>query len=196
MDPVRTSDHHTATGAFEGATYVSPDPSTARPRVATGIATGRISVRAARGSGRTPLSAFDDALHRAGVSDLNLLVLSSVVPPGVVVEVDDEPGHIEAGHGDRLYCVMSVGHAELRGQTAWAGLGWVNDPERGGLFVEHHGGSEDSVRELIDLTLEDMAARRGTSYAEHEAHVIDAHCDDLPVCALVVAAYDVARWAS
>ena len=152
-------------------------------------------VRAARGTGRTPLSAFDDALHRAGVSNLNLVVLSSVVPPGVVVEVDEDPLPLEAGHGDRLYCVLSAGHAELRGQTAWAGLGWVNDPDRGGLFVEHHSGAEESVRELIDLTLADMAERRGTSYPTHEACVIDAHCDDLPVCALVVATYDVAPWA-
>ncbi|MCH1865970.1 pyruvoyl-dependent arginine decarboxylase [Nocardioides sp. CFH 31398] len=176
---------------------MSPDrPSGAHTRAATGIATGRISVRAARGSGRTPLSAFDDALHQAGVSNVNLLVLSSVVPPGVAVEVDDAPPPLDAGHGDRLYCVLSVAHAELRGQTAWAGLGWVNDPDRGGLFVEHHGGAEESVRELIDLTLADMAERRGTTYSETEACVIDAHCDDRPVCALVVATYDVARWDS
>ncbi|WP_299052927.1 pyruvoyl-dependent arginine decarboxylase [uncultured Nocardioides sp.] len=175
---------------------MTPEPATSvLPRAATGVATGRISVRAARGSGRTPLSAFDDALHRAGVSNLNLLTLSSVVPPGVVVEVDDTPVHLEAGHGDRLYCVLAVGHAELRGQTAWAGLGWVNDPEHGGLFVEHHSGAEESVRELIDLTLADMAERRGTSYPVQDACVIDAHCDDRPVCALVVATYDVVGWA-
>ena len=40
-----------------------------------------ITVRSATGSGRTLLAAFDDALLSAGVGDLNLITLSSVIPP-------------------------------------------------------------------------------------------------------------------
>lgn len=164
------------------------------PPAATGVAAGLIHVRAARGTGRTPLSAFDAALHAAGVADHNLITLSSVVPPGVRVEVVDDAPPLGSVHGDRLYAVLSVAHAELRGQSAWAGLGWVNDPDVGGLFVEHHSGAEESVRELIDLTLDDMCRRRGRDFGAVQQVVVGVHCDDLPACALVVATYAVQPW--
>jgi arginine decarboxylase len=74
-----------------------------------------ISVRSATGTGQTPLSAFDDALHGAGVGDLNLIPLSSVVPPSAEIRRGDH-SPFPATHGDRLYCVLSVAHAELRGR--------------------------------------------------------------------------------
>ena len=154
----------------------------------------RISVRSATGTGRTPMSAFDDALHQAGIADLNLIRLSSVVPPASDIVVEENPTQLESVHGDKLYCVTAVAHAELRGESAWAGIGWVLDEDHGGLFVEHHSGSEESVRELIDLSLEDMARRRGREFGPVQQRVASAHCVDLPVCALVVATYAVESW--
>ena len=149
----------------------------------------RITVRTAAGSGRTPISAFDDALHRANVADFNLIGLSSVVPPRSDVAISDEP--LTAEHGDKLYCVMATANAELRGESAWAGLGWVYDEEQGGLFVEHHSGSQESVEELIELSLQDMARRRGRDFGPTHKVVIGAHCVDSPVCALAIATYEV-----
>lgn len=140
------------------------------------------------------MSAFDDALHQAGLADLNLIPLSSVVPPAADVVVEESPEQLPAIHGDKLYCVTAVAHAELRGESAWAGLGWVLDEDRGGLFVEHHSGSEESVRELIELSLGDMARRRGREFGPVHHQVASAHCLDLPVCALVVATYAVESW--
>jgi len=151
-----------------------------------------ISVRTATGSGRTPLSAFDDALFGAGVHDFNLITLSSVIPPRTDVVVGGDA--LPMVHGDKLYCVLSVANAELRGETTWAGIGWVYDEEVGGLFVEHHSGSEESLRELIDLSLGDMARRRGRSFGEVHYALTSAHCEDLPVCALAVATYGVESW--
>ncbi len=170
----------------------SPDPSAATERDAA-PALPLITVRAATGTGRTPLSAFDDALHHAGVGDLNLIPLSSVVPPGTQVVTGDYERFV-AVHGDRLYCVMAVAHAELRGDSAWAGIGWVNHPTDGGYFVEHHAGSEQVVRDLIDLTLDDMALRRGRTFGPIDKAVIGARCEGPPVCALVVAAYESRGW--
>lgn len=152
-----------------------------------------ISVRSATGTGQTPLSAFDDALHDAGVGDLNLIALSSVVPPSAEIRRGDT-GPLPATHGDRLYCVLSVAHAELRGASAWAGIGWTHAGEAGGYFVEHHGGSRESVEELIRLTLTDMAERRGIPLGEIHQEIVGVHCDDLPVCAVVVAAYEARGW--
>ncbi|MFN3602913.1 MAG: pyruvoyl-dependent arginine decarboxylase, partial [Dietzia sp.] len=122
----------------------------------------RITVRTGTGVGRTPLSAFDDALHGAGVADLNLITLSSVIPPRSDVIRTGAP--LASQHGDMLYCVVAAAHSELRGESAWAGLGWVYDEPHGGLFVEHHSGSEESVEELIDMSLDDMARRRGRDF--------------------------------
>jgi len=152
-----------------------------------------ISVRSATGTGQTPLSAFDDALHAAGVGDLNLIPLSSVVPPSAEVRRGDH-SPFPATHGDRLYCVLSVAHAELRGASAWAGIGWTHAGAAGGYFVEHHGGSKESVEELIRLTLTDMAERRGIPLEEIHQEIVGVHCDDLPVCAVVVAAYEARGW--
>jgi len=149
-------------------------------------------VRTAAGSGRTPISAFDDALHAANVADFNLITLSSVVPPRTDVVVSDEP--LKAEHGDKLYCVVAAASAELRGESVWAGLGWVHDPEIGGLFVEHHSGSQESVEELINLSLQDMTRRRGRDFGPPQRVVVGAHCTDGPVCALAIAAYSVESW--
>lgn len=152
-----------------------------------------ITVRSATGTGQTPLSAFDDALHQAGVGDLNLIALSSVVPPYAEVVVGDH-GRFEAAHGDRLYCVLSTANSELRGESAWAGIGWTHRGAEGGFFVEHHGGSRESVEELIRLSLTDMAARRGIPLGEIHSEIVGVHCDDVPVCAVVVAAYEAVGW--
>lgn len=152
----------------------------------------QITVRTAIGSGRTPISAFDDALHGANVADFNLIKLSSVVPPRSDVVLADDP--LPAEHGDKLYCVLATASSELRGESAWAGLGWIYDEEHGGLFVEHHSGSQESLEELIDMSLEDMARRRGRDIGTVHRAIVGAHCDDSPVCAVAIATYHVESW--
>ena len=118
-----------------------------------------ISLRTGSGSGRTLLSAFDHALQSAGVADFNLVTLSSVIPPGS--RLRHVSNTLPGGHGDLLFCVRAEAYAEHSGDIAWAGLGWCVDETGGGLFVEHHGGSEESVVEQIELSLGDMNAKRG-----------------------------------
>lgn len=153
----------------------------------------RISVRTGSGTGRTRLSAFDGALREAGVADLNLVTLSSVIPEhSTVVQAHDPLG---AEHGDRLWCVLASAGAEQHGEVVWAGLGWATDRRTtGGVFVEHHSGSEEALRAQIDLSLEDLCASRGWQDVETGTAVASAHCVDDPVCALVVAAYEVQGW--
>ncbi len=153
-----------------------------------------ITVRTATGSGRTLLAAFDDALLAAGVANFNLITLSSVIPPGSSIR-EGVTERLAGGHGDRLYCVMSVGYADHPGELVSAGLGWaIEATTGGGLFVEHAGGSEQSVTEQIQLSLEDMSRNRGGGYDDIRQAVIGAHCVDKPVCALAIAAFQVVSW--
>jgi arginine decarboxylase len=138
------------------------------------------------------MSAFDDALLRAGVANFNLIRLSSVIPQPSVITFDTAP--VQGRHGDRLYCVYASAHAERPGDTAWAGIGWVRDDAGRGLFVEHSADSEAELRELIRLSLEDMDARRGGGYGAMQSVVVSAYNDGVPACALAVATYEVAGW--
>jgi len=153
-----------------------------------------ITVRTATGTGRTLLAAFDHALLTAGVANFNLIGLSSVIPPGSRIHVGvTDP--VAGEHGERLYCVMSVGYADHPGELVAAGLGWAIDPATtAGLFVEHSGGSEQSVSEQIHLSLEDMSHNRGGDYTDVHSAVIGAHCVDKPVCALAIATYQRVPW--
>lgn len=151
-----------------------------------------ISIRTASGRGHTLLSAFDDALWSAGVANYNLIRLSSVIPSRSRISFTNEP--LQGEHGDKLYCVYASALAEHPGETAWAGIGWTRDETGRGLFVEHSAGSQESLAELIQLSLEDMIKRRGGGYGDIESVLVSAHNDDQPACALAIAAYQVRGW--
>jgi arginine decarboxylase len=154
----------------------------------------RITVSAGVGTGPTTLAAFDAALMAAGVHDYNLIPLSSVIPPGAVLERRRHEAPPE-DYGRRLYVVLAHGTASDEGAGAAAGLGWVCEPRDGrGLFVEAHGKSEDEVRRTIDETLQAMTAARGRDYGPIESEVIGAECTGEPVCALVTAVYASVPW--
>lgn len=148
------------------------------------------------GSGPTQLSAFDAALNHAGVANYNLIVLSSVIPPNSKIEVSDKqltglPGQ----WGDRLYVVMAEERTNVPNEEAWAGVGWVQDKETGkGLFVEHHGNSEKSVKSDIRQSLEALMATRNVDFGDIHMKVVGTTCKHSPVCALVVAVYDSGAW--
>jgi len=145
------------------------------------------------GHGPTTLSAFDAALYEAGIGDANLIPLSSVIPPGAdVIEKEPEPG----GWGDRLYVVLAEQRTETLGEEAWAGIGWVQEPDgaRRGLFVEHHGSTEAEVRNQIQASLESMQAYRPQIFGMIQSVVRGAKCTGTPVCALVAATYVSQPW--
>lgn len=159
-----------------------------------------IHIAPSTGSGPTELAAFDSALHAAGVSNYNLLRLSSVVPPksNIVVHKKDEaiPSEYMPGEwGDRLYVVMAEMRADRPNMEAWAGIGWVQDKESGkGLFVEHEGHSEAAVRLDITQSLEALTATRNVDFGEINMVVSGTVCKHLPVCAMVVAVYESEGW--
>ena len=173
--------------------------STSHPPVAYLPDTGGVDItlRSAVGLGRTRLAAFDHALLGAGIADRNLIVLSSVIPPGsnvrLLEDVESEP--IGGTHGDRLYCVLAAAYAEAPGQEAWAGIGWVlADAPGAGLFVEHVATSEAELERLIHTTLGDMVENRGGGYGPVQSLITSATYVDRPTAALTVAAYTTIPW--
>lgn len=153
------------------------------------------------GSGPTELSAFDSALHEAGISNFNLLPLSSVIPPGSEV-VTNAPREtvskkVTGDWGDRLYVVMAENRTSTPGEEVWSGIGWVQDEVSGkGLFVEHEGSSEEYVKNQITLSLQKLMETRGIDLGDIKMQVVGVKCEDDPVCSLVIASYESQGWAS
>jgi arginine decarboxylase len=155
-----------------------------------------IRVSSGIGSGPTELAAFDAALRSAGVGDLNLIRLSSVIPPGSTLTQVNGDDQLQGDHGDRLFCVYAEAYASTPGEQAWAGIGWSRrgDGSGEGLFVEHHGGSRAEVELDVRLTLDAMSAGRGGDFDRPQMTVAHATCGEQPVCAVVVATYRVVPW--
>jgi arginine decarboxylase len=163
-----------------------------------------IDVVGAVGSGPTSLAAFDAALVACGVANFNLVRLSSVIPPRTRIDAP-EPGVVDltgrpaaggsGGWGDRLYAVWAFQSAERLGEEAWAGVAWVQDPVDGrGLFVEHEGHSESTVRDELAASLHSICASRGMDHLEQRSVVVGTTCEGEPVGALVIAPYLSEPW--
>jgi arginine decarboxylase len=114
----------------------------------------------------------------------------------VTVDTSAEAVLPVGGWGDRLYCVWAEQRTSTPGEEAWAGIGWVQRVDgRGGLLVEHEGGSEGFVTEAIHTSLRDMVANEEADFTAPELTITGGHCHGEPVCALVIAPFQVASWA-
>jgi len=154
----------------------------------------QISVRSSIGTGPTELSAFDHALRGVGIHNFNLIRLSSVIPPGSVLEVSKGSDRAAGEWGDRLYVVYAEQRRSEPLIGAWAGVGWVQKEDGSGLLVEHEGESEEEVQALIEASLNHMTEHRGGGFGPIQMHVIGQPCDDKPVCALVAAIFRSESW--
>jgi len=158
-----------------------------------GKASRTILVTSGVGEGRTRLSAFDAALWDAGIANFNLMKLTSIIPPGSVVEIGN-PQANERGFGNRLYVVLAEKRETESGREAWAGLGWVQAEDCKGMFVEHEGGQEAEVIRLIEESLRDMTRYREDEFGDIHHVVVGKRCKDKAVCAVVAAVYLEERW--
>lgn len=155
---------------------------------------GTITVARGIGSGPTPLAAFDTALLDAGVANYNLICLSSVIPPGSVIERRRWETPVEAW-GQRLYCVMSQMREDRPGHAAHAGIGWVIDEASGrGLFVELHDDNVERLQHDLQSTLVTMQRNRGILLGPVHTEIASCTCSAEPVCALAIAVYAPQPW--
>src|SRR6202162_6733331 len=86
--------------------------------------------------GGTPLNAFDNALLAAGIGNINLLKVSSILPPEVpVVELPKiKPGALVP----TAYAAIT---SETPGETVAAAVGHAltDDTAKNGVILEFHG---------------------------------------------------------
>lgn len=163
-----------------------------------------IDVVAAVGYGNTLLSSFDDALRRCGAHNYNLLMLSSVIPPGSTVEVVDRRARPEAEFGRRLYVVKAEARTDRPGTVAVAGLGWVQWGDGRGVFVEATLESKDALPESVEARLFDtlrtaacdLCLGRGVTFDidAFRVRLAVGRAGRQPTTALVLAVYQSEDW--
>src|SRR5437762_12046496 len=83
--------------------------------------------------GDSELTAFDNALRKGGIGDVNLIRVSSIVPPGATISpLPDLP------FGALTPAAYAVQNSSVPGMriAARIGVGWTS---RGGVLLEGHG---------------------------------------------------------
>ncbi|MFQ5896394.1 MAG: pyruvoyl-dependent arginine decarboxylase [Nitrospinota bacterium] len=139
----------------------------------------RYFLAAGAAEGFSELNAFDAALHAAGVGDINLVKLSSILPPGCrgVEPFALPPGAIVPTAYARIAC-------EEPGQVIAAGvaIAFPEDSSRAGLIMEHSAwASRQEVEEVVrrmayeGMKLRELAVREIKSLAvEHRVQHVGA----------------------
>jgi arginine decarboxylase len=146
--------------------------------------TKRITMAAAtagRAEGSTPLNAFDNALLAAGIGNINLLKVSSILPPEVpVLELPKiKPGALIP----TAYAAMT---SETAGELIAAAVGYAvpDDPARNGVIMEFHGRATRDEAELAIRGMLDEAFRvRGEAMKEMKVFAVE-HTVERIGCAL------------
>ena len=107
--------------------------------------------------GNTELNAFDNALLDAGIGNLNLVKVSSIVPRGAAfldLAPTIEPGSL-------VPAVYSVMTSDTAGETVCAALGIGIGRESHGMIFEYHASSREVAERVVAGMVEEGFARRG-----------------------------------
>ena len=114
---------------------------------------------AGHAEGGTTLNAFDNALLAAGIGNINLVKISSILPPEVpVLDLPKiKPGAIVP----TAYAAVT---SETPGEIIAAAVGYAvpDDPAKNGVIMEFHGvASRAEAERQIDAMLEEAFRVRG-----------------------------------
>jgi arginine decarboxylase len=117
----------------------------------------RLWLSAGSAEGTTELNAFDNALLNAGIGNLNLIKVSSIVPAGA--EFLQAPPVIAPG--SLVPTVYSVIHSDTAGETICAALGIGIGRDSHGMIFEYHAHSREVAERVVTGMVEEGFARRG-----------------------------------
>lgn len=161
-----------------------------------------IRVVSSKGEGQTELSAFDAALNNAGVSNYNLIVLSSVIPPGSIIKPSKKYQTPPEQFGHKLYVVRAEIRSKQTGQFLAAGVGWYQLQDGRGLFVEHEliantkQTAKTDLELLITNSLSDLCDFRSIPFDPTNIQMKTSivQVKEKPTCAMVIAVYKSEGW--
>ncbi len=136
---------------------------------------------AGHAEGGTTLNAFDNALLAAGIGNINLIKVSSILPPDVpVLELP------KIKLGALVPTAYAAVTSDVPGETVAAAVGYAvpDDPAKNGVIMEFHGAvSREEAERAICAMLDEAFRIRGESI--HEMKVFSAeHTVERIGCAL------------
>ncbi len=144
------------------------------------------------GEGVTKDAAYCAALNKAGLINLNLIHLTSVLPHNCKI-INKKPKFSYQDYGKKLYVIISEIRSSKVGKTICAGLGLLEE-EKGtgyGLVVQMQGSNERRVRKEIRDSLNEIVKYSKRKYKKKINLVIEKiTCKNKPVCALVALVFD------
>ena len=146
--------------------------------------TKRITMAAAtagHAEGGTPLNAFDNALLAAGIGNINLIKISSILPPDVpVIELPKiKPGAL-------IPTAYAAVTSEIPGERLAAAVGYAipDDPAKNGVIMEFHGhGTRGQAERAIEAMLDEAFRVRGEPIREMKVFAVE-HIVERAGCAL------------
>ncbi len=114
--------------------------------------------------GETELNAFDNALLEAGIGDINLVKVSSIMPPGIKVVEKLNP----LPRGAFLPVVYVSVSSSNPGEVISAAVGFGRCEDGFGVIMEAGGvgKSEEEVRKEVEDKVKFALARRGLELKE------------------------------
>ena len=136
---------------------------------------------AGHAEGGTTLNAFDNALLAAGIGNINLIKVSSILPHDV--PVIDLPKIKPGALVPTAYAAMT---SETAGETVAAAVGYAvpDDPAKNGVIMEFHGvASRAEAERQIHLMLEEAFRVRGEVIRERAVFAVE-HTVERVGCAL------------
>jgi len=131
--------------------------------------------------GGTELNAFDNALLNAGIGDINLIKVSSIVPPHVELRESLEP----LPKGAFLPVVYTTVVSRERGARIAAGVGYGVCADGFGVIMEATGVSREDVEEQVRKKIRLALERRGRQAKEVKVVSVEHEVSE---CGCVVAA--------
>ncbi len=136
---------------------------------------------AGHAEGSTTLNAFDNALLAAGIGNINLIKISSILPPDVpVIELPKiKPGAL-------IPTAYAAVTSETPGETIAAAVGYAipDDPAKNGVIMEFHGHTgRDEAERAIRGMLDEALRVRGEAMREMKVFAVE-HTVERVGCAL------------
>lgn len=135
----------------------------------------KVSITSGRAEGPTKLNAFDNALLDAGIGDINLIKVSSILPAGThVVELPEFPA------GKMVNCVLSYASSDREGDIISAAVALATSDDFG-CVVESSGVNRniEDVKKEAEEMVRYMMDIRGLEIREilmaHESHTVKQH---------------------
>ncbi|GIW09471.1 MAG: pyruvoyl-dependent arginine decarboxylase [Dehalococcoidia bacterium] len=121
-------------------------------------------ITAGAAEGGSELNAFDNALLAAGVGNLNLIRVSSILPRGAR-RMEGRPEHLV--EGTLTPAVYSVAESSTPGQLIASCVGVGRSADQYGVIFEHAGAMTAGEAEaIVRRQIEEAFARRGLALHE------------------------------